>query len=236
MNRRQFLQASAGAAAFLATARRAYPFAQSPQLTKWAQVIRGVTDIPISVPLADSVNGMATDLHQVEIVEFTDQLHQNLGPTRLWGFNPTNPLVPSVTNRHLGGVIVAERNRPVRLRATNRLPGTHILPVDQTIPGANLGQNRTAIHIHGGLVPWISDGGPFDWFGPSGSAVGASFQNTAIPGSPSLLSGTLSPGTADYFYPNNQSARMLWYHDHAFGITRLNAYAGIATAYLITDA
>ena len=28
---------------------------------------------------------------------------------------------------------------------------------------------------------------------------------------------------------------MLWYHDHAMGITRLNAYAGIATAYLIRD-
>ena len=27
----------------------------------------------------------------------------------------------------------------------------------------------------------------------------------------------------------NQSARFLWYHDHAVGITRLNAYAGIAS-------
>ena len=29
---------------------------------------------------------------------------------------------------------------------------------------------------------------------------------------------------------------MLWYHDHAIGITRLNAYAGIATGYIIRDA
>ena len=28
---------------------------------------------------------------------------------------------------------------------------------------------------------------------------------------------------------------MLWYHDHAMGITRLNAYAGLATAYIIRD-
>ena len=34
---------------------------------------------------------------------------------------------------------------------------------------------------------------------------------------------------------NNQSARLLWYHDHAFGITRINAYAGIASAYIIRD-
>ena len=33
----------------------------------------------------------------------------------------------------------------------------------------------------------------------------------------------------------NQSARFLWYHDHAIGITRLNAYAGIATAFIIRD-
>jgi len=28
---------------------------------------------------------------------------------------------------------------------------------------------------------------------------------------------------------------MVWYHDHAMGLTRLNAYAGIASAYIITD-
>jgi len=28
---------------------------------------------------------------------------------------------------------------------------------------------------------------------------------------------------------------LLWYHDHAFGITRTNAYAGLATGYVITD-
>ena len=36
-------------------------------------------------------------------------------------------------------------------------------------------------------------------------------------------------GQAEYYYPNDQSARLMWYHDHAYGITRTNAYAGIAT-------
>ena len=27
----------------------------------------------------------------------------------------------------------------------------------------------------------------------------------------------------------------MWYHDHAWGITRINAYAGVATAYVIRD-
>ena len=40
---------------------------------------------------------------------------------------------------------------------------------------------------------------------------------------------------ADYYYPNQQSSRLVWYHDHALGITRTNAYAGIASAYIIKD-
>ncbi|KAK3988407.1 Cupredoxin [Cladorrhinum sp. PSN332] len=40
----------------------------------------------------------------------------------------------------------------------------------------------------------------------------------------------------DYYYPNQQAARMLWYHDHAFGKTAENAYYGQAGAYIIHDA
>ena len=80
------------------------------------------------------------------------------------------------------------------------------------------------MHLHGGLVPWNSDGGPFSWFTPGAETFGSSFQN---PGP--------EPGTAEYFYPNDQSARLVWYHDHALGITRLNAYAGLASAYILRD-
>ena len=43
------------------------------------------------------------------------------------------------------------------------------------------------------------------------------------------------PGKQTYYYTNQQSARLLFYHDHAWGITRLNVYAGEAAGYLITD-
>jgi spore coat protein A len=33
----------------------------------------------------------------------------------------------------------------------------------------------------------------------------------------------------------DQSARLAWYHDHAMGLTRTNAYSGIASALVITD-
>ena len=68
------------------------------------------------------------------------------------------------------------------------------------------------------------------------AASGLSFLNGPggvldnIPGEPML------PGQADYFYPNDQSMRLMWYHDHAHGTTRTNAYAGIATGYLVLDA
>ena len=100
--------------------------------------------------------------------------------------------------------------------------------MDTSIPGANQAQNRTAVHLHGGFIPWVSDGGPFDWWAPDGTH-GASFLNNAV------LNPGASPNQAEYYYPNNQSARLVWYHDHAWGITRINAYAGIASAYVITD-
>ena len=31
----------------------------------------------------------------------------------------------------------------------------------------------------------------------------------------------------DYYYPNSQSGRFLWYHDHAIEHTAVNAYFGM---------
>ena len=39
-----------------------------------------------------------------------------------------------------------------------------------------------------------------------------------------------------FYYTNQQSARLMFYHDHAWGITRLNVYAGEAAPYIIQDA
>lgn len=39
----------------------------------------------------------------------------------------------------------------------------------------------------------------------------------------------------DYYYPNSQRARTLWYHDHAEGITAVNAYSGQAGFYILED-
>ena len=183
--------------------------------------------------------------YTIDITQFEDQLHPNLpNTTKLWGYNPTLALdsaLQPTTNfnqAHLGGIIVAEKGKPIQITFRNRLtrsgiaagaPLSHILPLDTSIPGANQAQNRTATHLHGGFVPWVSDGGPFDWWAPDGTH-GDSFLNNDV-----LAPGNIGTNKAEYYYPNNQSARLAWYHDHAWGITRLNAYAGIASAYVITD-
>ncbi len=43
-------------------------------------------------------------------------------------------------------------------------------------------------------------------------------------------------GCQTFYYTNQESARLLFYHDHAFGVTRLNVYLGEAAGFLISDA
>jgi spore coat protein A, manganese oxidase len=211
--------------------REAWGWYQTPATPLWRTALRGVGPGGIPVAAADPFPAPVTGAthYTIGINEFTDTVHPTLGSTMFWGYDPDLPLGGGVQpQKHLGGIIVAQKGVPIQLTFRNNLPPTHIIPVDLSIPGANQAQNRSATHLHGGLVPWISDGGPFDWFAPDGTH-GESFLNNAV----------LNPGAAmneaEYYYPMNQSARFLWYHDHALGITRINAYAGIASALLIRD-
>ena len=115
------------------------------------------------------------DYYQIRVGEFTQQMHPDLqGPTKFWGFaDVTNGQAPN--HRYLGGAIVAQKGRPVRMKVINQLPSVHPLPVDTTIMGAELEQNRCCVHLHGGFVPWISDGRPHSWFSPT--TTGESFLN-----------------------------------------------------------
>jgi FtsP/CotA-like multicopper oxidase with cupredoxin domain len=153
---------------------------------------------------------------------------------------------------YLGPLISATQGRAVRIKYSNLLPkgtfnpvtlqrnGDLFLPVDETLMGAGLGpdgvskytQNRAEIHLHGGDTPWISDGTPHQWTVPVGETatykIGPSFQNVPDMADPGQGSGTL-------YYPNGGSARLMFYHDHTVGLTRVNVYAGEAAGYLISD-
>jgi spore coat protein A, manganese oxidase len=205
-------------------------FVESQRLKKFIQPLRMPgKDIPIAEKDKTDPGWWqkGVDHYTIDIGQFTDQLHPNLpNPTRLWGFGQNGNF------KHLGGIIAAKRGTPVQITFRNKLPKDHILPVDNTIMGVAGNQNnRTCIHLHGGYVPWTSDGGPHAWWDPDGHK-GLSFVNNQV-----LRPGQTVPNNeAEYYYPNQaHTGRLLWYHDHAFGLTRLNAYAGIATAYVLYD-
>ncbi|HEX8993187.1 MAG TPA: multicopper oxidase domain-containing protein [Anaerolineales bacterium] len=260
LTRRQFLKLSAAAGASLALSGKfafdapvAQAFYQSTALQKFVQPLRGVGPGGIPVALPDGTTAPVTGAvhYTFKIGQYQDTLHPYLGgKTTLWGYSPSAALGEGpYPTRHLGGIVVAQKGVPIQLTFTNNLPPAHILPVDvsdfpmavggfpdaQAKFGGN-GYNAATTHLHGGFVPWISDGGPLSWFTPaaSGGKYGPGIAN-ATSNFYKLLNPGLAAGQAEYYYPNAQSARMMWYHDHAHDITRLNAYAGIASAYIIRD-
>lgn len=186
--------------------------------------------LPLAAKTTQIFAGISTDVYNLGVAKFSQTLHPDLpGPTHFFGYYDLG----SKDQKYLAGVIVAKRGTPVMLSVTNQLPNKALIPIDPTLmAGPNglmvgdLPLNRIATHLHGGFTPWFSDGTPFQWFDPNGM-TGPSFMN--VPGTNPLS------GTATHYYPMEQSARLLWYHDHAIGITRTNAYAGIASALIIVD-
>ena len=81
------------------------------------------------------------------------------------------------------------------------------------------------VHLHGGEVPPVLDGGPDAWFTSDGLHQGHGYYTKA---------GALG-NEAIYRYPNSQEGSPLWFHDHTLGATRLNVYAGLAGGYLLLD-
>ena len=237
-------------------------WSNSPLLRKFVDSLPGLGPgnantlgnyIPIASPKANA-NYPTDDYYEIGLVDYQQQMHSDLpAATRLRGYVDLNATIPAA--RYLGPVIVARRDKPVRIKFTNMLgigaAGRMRIPVDTTIMGAGLGpdglnaytQNRSDIHLHGGNTPWISDGTPHQWITPfnENSTIykkGVSFQN--VPdmvgvGLP-IPSANDNDGMATYYYTNQQSGRLMFFHDHAYGLTRLNVYAGVAAGYLLTDA
>jgi spore coat protein A len=110
-----------------------------------------------------------------------------------------------------GPTFETRAGEPLLVEWVNALPNEHFLPIDRTIHGAEADKPavRMVVHLHGAKTAPESDGYPEDWI---------------VPGKSSL-----------YYYPNQQDAAMLWYHDHTLGINRLNVYAGLLGTFFIRD-
>ncbi|MDO9086612.1 MAG: multicopper oxidase domain-containing protein [Anaerolineaceae bacterium] len=96
-------------------------------------------------------------------------------------------------------------------------------------------ENRATLHLHGGITPWISDGTPHQWITPANELTSYP-QGVSVQPVPDMFdTGDPVDGVMTFYYTNQQSARLMFYHDHAWGITRLNVYAGEVAPYLISD-
>lgn len=202
----------------------------------------------IPVAIADKTTFSGSDYYQIGLVDYRQQMHSDLPATKLRGYIDLAPGSDGKAH-YLGPLIIAQKDRPVRVKFTNMLPtgaaGNLFIPVDTTVMGAGDGpvmamgggaepytQNRATLHMHGGDTPWISDGTAHQWTAPAGEMTsypkGVSTQD--VPDMPASGEGAMT-----FYYPNGQSSRLMFYHDHAYGITRLNVYAGEAAGYLLTD-
>ncbi|WBB47037.1 hypothetical protein O3597_17925 [Verrucosispora sp. WMMA2044] len=205
--------------------------------------------LPVAVP--DTITYPGCDYYEIGLQEYTQRLHRDLPATRLRGYRQlnlgTNPdghntVAPPRRPWHLGPVVLARRGRPVRVKFINQLPtGDLFLPVDPTVPGAGPGpldgpapypQNRAVPHLCGALTGWISAGGPWQWITPAGEITpyptGAGLAH--VPDMPHP-----GQGATTRYYPNDQSGRLLWFHDNTVGLARLTSYSGQLALYLLTD-
>jgi FtsP/CotA-like multicopper oxidase with cupredoxin domain len=159
----------------------------------------------VATPTSGTVGGTAS--YTLAVTEISQQLHNQLPVTRVWGYGGGYP----------GPTIEASTDHPVTVTwvndlrdATGALRTAHYLPVDPCINGAEVnGPPRIVTHLHGGHVPAAVDGYP---------------ETTIRPGEQTT-----------YVYPNHQAAASLWYHDHAMGVTRLNVMMGMAGFYNLRD-
>jgi len=295
-------------------------WANSPPLRKFVDTLPGICGSPVGTD-ADGTNNLGqcmpaavpdittypgSDYYEIELVQYREQMHTDLpavvgankmtateGGTLLRGYRQTNTTGAPTIPHYLGPIIVAQKDRPVRIKFTNSLPandgGDLFLPVDTTVMGSGPGplairtpnltdteiceadptkcftHNRADIHLHGGRTPWISDGTAHQWITPGADSVntgalaanyakGASVgyvpdmwfdsttgANIGVPCAGKTVctvanaTNNPGPGAQTYYFTNAQSARLMFYHDHAWGITRLNVYAGMAAGYVVTD-
>ncbi|NLU79952.1 hypothetical protein HCA58_16485 [Micromonospora sp. HNM0581] len=205
--------------------------------------------LPVAVP--DTITYPGCDYYEIGLQEYTQRLHRDLPATRLRGYRQlnlgTNPdghntIVPPPRPWHLGPVVLARRGRPVRIKFINQLPtGDLFLPVDPTVPGAGSGpldgpapypQNRAVPHLCGALTGWISAGNPWQWFTPAGEITPYP-TGTGLTHVPDMTHP--GQGATTRYYPNDQSGRLLWFHDNTVGLSRLTTYSGQLALYLLTD-
>ena len=209
---------------------------------------------PVYVPtnVVDSSGQLIRQDYTVYINEFSEQILPTGFPmTKVWGYagyakNATTGASLGWFQNSPGATFEAVRGVPINVTWVNNITTSHMFPVDPTLHWAdpnNIGMPMTPFpafppgfpeaqypvplvtHLHGGEVRSTSDGGPDAWFTWNGT-LGPGYSTESL---------APLPGSAVYYYPNEQLPATLWYHDHALGITRINVMSGLAGFYLLRD-
>ena len=201
----------------------------SPALQKYVDLLPVPTSFFGFAYTPTGLNAAGVPHYDIAASAFFQKLHRDLPATYLWGYGGT---FPSRTIEATVGV-------PIEVSWINNLLPTDPHPIAAAIDRANVGgmtdpnglawpDQRITTHVHGGHVPWVSDGGPKTWYtGPFWRAAKGAY----VPGNKVIYDGFNNGNT--YQYPNNQVGTTLWFHDHAMGITRYNVYAGLAGFWLL---
>lgn len=162
--------------------------------------------VPLPIPAAATPSVMTGYWqYTIPINPVLHDFHPKLTNIPMWTYGQYSP----------GAIIDVPVNQAARITWENNLGkdvlGTVLdLGIRQGMEEDHMLQKaHNQVHVHGARVPWTSDGAPMQVFHPREART--------------------------YYYPNNQAASTLWYHDHAMDVTRLNVYAGLFGGYIIRD-
>ncbi len=135
-----------------------HPVYRTPSLLE-----RYIDPLPIPKRLRSYGTSQGKIQYRIRMLECRQQLHSQLPPTTLWGFEGQYP----------GPTIEALQNRPIGVRWENHLPARHLFEIDGRIHGAGppAPAVRTVPHLHGSRTQSVSDGLPEKWFTPGASAL-----------------------------------------------------------------
>jgi len=199
---------------------------------------------------APTRNAQGQNEYTVQINTFTaQQLPSGFPPTTLFGYGGNVITDPSGNPSQDGtGQIAFKRTSPgpkfeqtkgipALIHYRNQLTGSHPLAVDPTLDWANPNnfpkplppfapfppgypQAQSPIthttHTHGIEVVPAFDGTPDTWF-TAGGIHGPEFVSN------------------DYTQPSSNQSAAFWYHDHAFGVTRLDVGMGLSGYSILRD-
>jgi spore coat protein A len=174
-NRRSFLKLCARSLPAVALARRldaeciAKSASLAPEFRTPATIERYIDPLPIPKRMEPYDARKGKVLYRIRMLEFKKQMHSQLPPTTLWGYEGQYP----------GPIIEAQKGTPIEVMWENHLPSKHLFAVDPHIHGAMppAPAVRTVPHLHGARTLSESDGLPEKWFTP-GSAARYSYPNS----------------------------------------------------------